>query len=591
MRYTSAMKSHPPCAAAGGRTRRSALPAALLLAGLLAAGCASAPATTIALSYDALAASAWDGGTIDPAAIRQAFLVAPDFDERLRQLIFLEGQVLEVLDGEPLRLGAVGSAILDQYYASLTGHQALARFYRHLELAEQADRHDAWVEAIRADIESSAMGTTPADPYRALSANEAEAFLSRRGMTVMGASYYKTEDQPFLLQMVARAADGRVENVFFDLGDLYSAFKASVRRDKSTVFPILPLVSCDSTGPWCDPLTLPAFVHVLAQGGDSAAQVSKGRDAIAQNQFDKAIPWLHQASRSGNALASLLLAQLFERQVFQASSSVRPEWLEPAERNYRLAIAAGFDTAMADLGWWYLLGAYGEDRVSEGLPLLLRAADLNNIAALLRLGQLYFNGQFVEADHERSEQYYRRAAEQDERAKVEYARFLMSTDRKFDDRAWQWMREMAKDRNPDAMLVIGDMYARGVHVNKNVRRARSWFKNAAKTVPDDPHFVNEVAWRLTVSHLRKLRDERYALKIMDRVMTDENLDAHRNPAYLDTWAAAFAANGDFERAISVQEEAIERAVSSNDPHSALETLREHLETFRAGQLINDETVP
>ena len=36
------------------------------------------------------------------------------------------------MEDEPLRLGAVGSAILDLYYASLAGHQALAKFYGHL---------------------------------------------------------------------------------------------------------------------------------------------------------------------------------------------------------------------------------------------------------------------------------------------------------------------------------------------------------------------------------------------------------------------------------------------------------------------------
>ncbi|MXY58758.1 MAG: hypothetical protein F4Y41_20650 [Gammaproteobacteria bacterium] len=97
--------------------------------------------------------------------------------------------------------------------------------------------------------------------------------------------------------------------------------------------------------------------------------------------------------------------------------------------------------------------------------------------------------------------------------------------------------------------------------------------------------MNEVAWRLAVTHLPKLRNERYALEIMERIMA-ESAEARRNPAYLDTWAAAYAANGNFERAIAVQEQAVQeaRASSNND----LPILLEHLEAFRAGEKISEQ---
>ena len=125
-------------------------------------------------------------------------------------------------------------------------------------------------------------------------------------------------------------------------------------------------------------------------------------------------------------------------------------------------------------------------------------------------------------------------------------------------------------------------------MDKRVRRARGWLKRAAKAAPDDASVVNEVAWTLTVSQIRRLRDERYALKIMDRVMADENNAARLNPAYLDTWAAAYAANGDFERAIAVQQMAIEQARSSDESNDDLPVLRQHLDAFRAGELISED---
>ena len=172
---------------------------------------------------------------------------------------------------------------------------------------------------------------------------------------------------------------------------------------------------------------------------------------------------------------------------------------------------------------------------------------------------------------------------------MEYARFLTQPDseRDLNDQAWQWLRETAKNDNPQAMLLVGNLYARGTHVHQRLRRAKTWLKRAAEAAPDNANLVNEVAWTLTVAHLRRLRDARYALRIMDRVMADEDNPARRTPAYLDTWAAAHAANGDFERAIAVQEEAIQQATRNQDPSNQLPILRKHLDAFRAGEQINE----
>ena len=66
-------------------------------------------------------------------------------------------------------------------------------------------------------------------------------------------------------------------------------------------------------------------------------------------------------------------------------------------------------------------------------------------------------------------------------------------------------------------------------------------------------------------------------------------DARSKPEYLDTWAAAYAANGDFRRAISLQEEAV--ALASQDEYAGVrDVLEEHLEAFQKGETIT-ETAP
>ena len=585
---------------AGLRRSFSAKQATVLTPFLLAAvfavallGCA-APAASVP-SYEELVARTPDTA-VPPAALRRAFLAREDFDERLRELLQLEAQVLATLDERPLRLGAVGSAILDLHYGSLAGHQALARFYAHVDAPQQAAYHGRWVDAIKADIEESGDGSSD-DPYKVLFVNQAKAYLAASGLPGVGSAYGKTEAHPFMLWVAARREAGRVQHLYFDLTQTYGAYEEAVRQDETTLLPVSgkPLTCRDMD--ICEAFNTSAFVHLLARGEDSAAQVLIGRTlAAAGNRLEEAAEWLLQAAQSDNALANLSLGELCLELASRAGSSSAQLWLERAERRFLLAAATGFDDAMVKLADLYLGGYYGPGKLASGVPLLQRAAGLNNVRALFQLGQLHAIGIVVDRDLEAAERYYLRAAEVDDEAKVTYAEFLVNPTfgRMFNDRAYEWVRQATKKGSPRGMLVLAQLFHTGQHVDQSVRRARSWFKKAVKAAPDDPHVVNQAAWTLTVTRTPKLRDPRYAVRIMDRVMAAEDADARANPAYLDTWAAAYAANGDFERAISIQQEAIaieQARTEAEDGRSDLAVLLEHLAAFRAGERISDDGVP
>ena len=563
-----------------------ALGALVLVACLLAAGCATVSADPPP-TYDELTSPVADEKSIGAEQVtrlREAFLATPDFDERIRTVTLLEQEVVGLQKEEQLlRLGPIGSAILEQYQASITAHQALAEFYHHVDMPEQAAVHEAWADAIGDAVEATGDGTFDA-PYRTLSPDEARGYLRTRGLTEVGSTYRESPESPFMLWISATREDRPLENVFFDLDGLYSALADSVRRKPTTVFPIGPPRSCSELR-ICDTFTPRAFMHILAAGNDPAALAFLGWRGLAR--FDDAVEALHRAAWSGNAMANRILAELWIQAAFNETQDVRGEYLVGAEQNYLVAIRARYDDAMFELGRLYLMGAYGDEKIGDGLPLIVRAAELDNPDALRWLGWRHVAGDYVDRDHERAEKYFLRAAEKDEQGKLEYARFLMhrEVDREFNERAYRWVRQVAKNDNARAMVLIGDLYARGLHVGKSFRRAGSWFRNAVKAAPDDPDLVNEVAWRLAVTHLPKLRDERYALEIMERIMA-ESEEARRNPAYLDTWAAAYAANGNFERAVAVQEQAVETARASSDDD--LRILLEHLEAFRAGEEISEQ---
>ena len=98
--------------------------------------------------------------------------------------------------------------------------------------------------------------------------------------------------------------------------------------------------------------------------------------------------------------------------------------------------------------------------------------------------------------------------------------------------------------------------------------------------------MNEVAWTLTVSDIDGLKRIRYASRIMSRMMNARE-QARSRPEFLDTWAAVFAAKGDFTQAIELQKEAIANA-TKQDRADVLDILQQHLELFKAGASITEK---
>ena len=541
-------------------------------------------------TYEELATAIKAGEKVDARALRAAFVATPDFSERMQNISGLETQAIRLIEEEPLRLGPLGSAIVDQYPGSLAGHHALATFYSYLEREETAAEHREWVSRIRASVDEAAEGTFES-PLPVISAAEPNAYLIATGRTPVGSMYVPTDEAPFLLKVAAKPAEGRIEDVYFDLEAVYAGWLRAAREEEDDFHPARIIIS-------------------LAHRHDPAAQTFLGSQlSLEQRRLDDAADWLTRAGRSGNLIARIMLARVYWRRAMDLPrGSERDEALLEVASNYERGIDMGSDQAMYELGRLYAGGVYDEDLRERGLELLAQAADLDNSEACLFLAQWFqFTGPPARPDYDKSEEYYLRAASLDNpAAKIDYARFLVreEVDKDFTNQAYRWLTAVANDGGhceeprdcAEARVQLGNLFAKGIHVRRNYRKARSWFKSAVAVSPEYAGIVNDVAWTLTVSNLERLRDERYALKIMDHVMT-RNERARGTPAYIDTWATAYAANGDFERAIELQRRAIELQQEALDDAEVqqtndqiIEVLREHLQAFEAGRTIT-EVIP
>jgi tetratricopeptide (TPR) repeat protein len=86
-------------------------------------------------------------------------------------------------------------------------------------------------------------------------------------------------------------------------------------------------------------------------------------------------------------------------------------------------------------------------------------------------------------------------------------------------------------------------------------------REIAVNAPDSPRMLDELAWLLATYPDSKSRDGTEAVQVAERACALTN---RRIPALLDTLAAAYAEVGDFVRAMSTIEEALNLARSSGD---------------------------
>lgn len=580
----------------------------LIVAALLLAGCQTTPPTYRELTEEYSA----DAG-VGAAELREAFLRAEDLGARLERLGDLEAQALAVVEDEPLKLGSIGSAILDTYVGSLTGHYVLARFYERVSNPKAAFHRD-WVERIRASMTEAGDGTRE-NPYPAVTPVEARIFALSGELSPVGAIYHTDAGGPvpFSLLLQLQPKDGPLQSKFFDLTGLYGSLRDDFSRamdaaeatggsaagdqdgaatgDGTADQAEPPENAAADRGAAADftPFTLVGF---LAKQGDTAAQTTVGAFFANQGRFDEATNWLRAASRTGNLFANSLLARIYwERSRNADSDAERQAALDEVMENYLHAIALGSADAMYALGVLYLNGHYGDENKISGVPLLEQAAGLEQSEAAMFLAHLHYAGEVVDEDLEAARTYYARAAAQgNEFARKSYARFLLDREieQPGDPRALDWLEELAEDGEAESMLLLGNLHARGIGTERSPRQAVRWYKQAVAQAPGDPNIVNEVAWTLAVSEQQDLRRARYARNIMDRLM-ETSEEARQRPEYLDTWAATYAATGDFDRAVVLQQRAVDTA-AAGEYEEVMQILRDHLDAFSAGETIS-EAVP
>ena len=130
------------------------------------------------------------------------------------------------------------------------------------------------------------------------------------------------------------------------------------------------------------------------------------RTCCRKTVFASQADWLNAASRTGNVLANLMLARVYQLEARDLEGDARKEAMEFVLEQYLHAIAVGSDEAMFALAGLYLDGVYGDENIESGKALLKQAADLQNPNELMWLGHMYTEGVQAPKDPAIAQDYY-----------------------------------------------------------------------------------------------------------------------------------------------------------------------------------------
>ncbi len=327
--------------------------------------------------------------------LQSQFLAHPELRANLARLMELEQQALALMEDEPLKLGSIGSAILDLYSASQTGHLAMRNYYEHLEAVDAQQEHQARLSQIQASMRASGNGQ-PKTPFKIMTIYDAHAFARSQQLDSVGSIYQSSEDALFGFLLIARPENAKLRQIFFDVSHLLNGL-----GDAQDIHPDHP------PNPW-------GVIRVLAAESDSAAQTAIGAYLSNVKKYDDAVGWLKVASRTGNILSNTLLARIYWTQSRGIENPDEQRELQQlSEENYLHAIALGSTDAMYTLANLYLAGDIPGGNHESAVPLLEQAGELGHAEALVYLAHLYNTGLHIGLDAKnqiKAHDYFQRAA-------------------------------------------------------------------------------------------------------------------------------------------------------------------------------------
>lgn len=214
-----------------------------------------------------------------------------------------------------------------------------------------------------------------------------------------------------------------------------------------------------------------------------------------------------------------------------------------------------------------------------------QAVEDGDIAAHYYLGMIYIRSDKREQGH----QLLHKAAEEGFQKAIFYQTvedILDPENPQATEKALQKMQSFAENGDDVAQFWMGNIFLFGhAGQQKSPNEASYWYQLSANQ--HNYRSMNNLAWIKALAKGSDLYDPEGAIQLAQRVV-DKYPESH---GYLDTLAAAYAANGQFEKAVMFQNKAIEvvrAGKCKNCSEKLLDYYQKHLQRYQQEKPLEED---
>ena len=229
-----------------------------------------------------------------------------------------------------------------------------------------------------------------------------------------------------------------------------------------------------------DPVEAIKFYRRAAEGGLTGGMVLLGKAYMAGDGVEAdpkiGLEWVRRAADGGNGAAKVELGVLHHKGILV------PQDDKLAFDSFLAGAKIGNGSGMAAVSRAMARGVGVERNDTESLLWAVRAVDAGVRAPdlLSRVGRAYATGEKIPQNTEKAIRWLTLAAEKnDSDAMIELGRLLLLTDRAPPEVAVEWFRRAELLGNGDSLMAIGRVYASGLGVPVDERKAFEYFQRAA----------------------------------------------------------------------------------------------------------------
>jgi len=359
----------------------------------------------------------------------------------------------------------------------------------------------------------------------------------------------------------------------------------------------------------------PTVVENAAQVVDATEAERRGFKAFATDK-EAAAKWFEQAAAAGRPASQWMLGQHY----FDAKGEDRD--VARALELIRAAAVQGLASAQSFLGWMYFNGTDVKRDLAESFAWFSAAARQEDTYALLMLSGFYGTGEVVKQDPALAKRLLVRSAElgnidavraifvqmlygaaelrdsplaihfltKAAKAKDAWATYTLAREylrganvQPDPATAAQWLQRSADAGNALASLWLSELHFKGFGVARDPKRAEQLLSDALPKA--SMREKNQFAWELSVNKDERLRDGTLAVRVLEPALqaVTEKVTAH-----VDTLAAAYAEVRQFDRAVTTQMSAIDRAKRERRPEEMISGMTDRLRLYEVGKPYREE---